>query len=309
MKLTPPFTADDILDGVALMVKEENERKVRTVPRASSLANCARQQVYYMQDEDPAPLDDYGRTIRYTAEQGNRSEDLTIEALGEVGTIIGMRQVELPEDFWVTGHPDGGEIFYEGAFNEDPTTDFIKTGGDLNWGFEHKHFGAWKFKNIFKDSRGPNGLMGSSDGVEILTQCLSYGIALEWDAVAVTIVAQDASAVRSDWLRCKKYATEGKTQKTRDNNAWALDPTFNPKIQVHGVDLRPLKQMYAGNLESRALDLSAAAKFGTASEVRREHDPAANVFPCTFCDHRKRCEDDGSGDLVITANMMRVVNG
>jgi hypothetical protein len=279
MLIQPPFTAEDYLRAVpeAFMLPE-NRPQVRARTRASALAACARQQGYMMlnvprtdsQADDPERLD-----IPLAAEEGRHFEDLSVDVLKHMGFEVTNRQIELPEDYPVSGHPDG-ELVHERL--------------EGKWGFEHKHFGRYEYQKIYKQ-----GLMAAAP--EIVSQVSLYGDALGWDYVLILIVGKDASSNKGD-------ARQNRNVKDR-SRLW-VGEDWNAKVQVFALDLRPLKESLVPRLHMRAKwleeHISKATAEGLAAEtigdgLYPEYDPYPGpkgiAFPCSYCEWLQRCQKVG----------------
>jgi hypothetical protein len=158
---------------------------------------------------DPPEDRDDRRDGKFTQEQGRLAEDITVAGIGASGLVrVVNRQISLPDDFFVTGHPDGELEFY---VPDQHIWDRLN-GDYLKVGFEHKHYGRYAYTKIAKD-----GLVGGAP--DVMAQIVLYGAALGWDACYVVITAQDASGVRFE-LRNKGIKD------------------VNPKMMVFMVDLR-----------------------------------------------------------------------
>jgi hypothetical protein len=259
MKL--PFSVEDFLRAVGpTFAMPENARQKRSKPRASHLADCARAAWYNMNDVDSEPSLDGSLDSTLTQEQGRIIEDLVVPVLETLGITVYNRQITLPDDFWASGHPDG-EFDFEGR----------------HWGFESKHFGRYQFESIMK-----RGLMEAAP--DIVSQVVTYGMGLGWDAVLLLVTAQDASAVRGDMTINRRVKNPA--------NRWAYDQ--NPKVQLFALDLVPLYSTLGPMLKQRAEWLSQAESVPAA-----EYDPTPKgkdqkvAFPCSYCPYRERCLDEG----------------
>ena len=265
-----PFTADEFLAAVpATFARPENARQVRAKPRASSLAGPARCQWYDMQGyENEVPYAG-GPDMALTQEQGRIVEDLVVAVLEHMGYTVECRQVELSSESFATGHPDGGILTGPGIPE------------DLTVGLEVKHYGRYSYEKILK-----SGFMDAEP--DVVAQILTYGIDLGWGACLVAVVSQDASSVRSDMTRNAKVKNK--------ENQWADKDAMNPKVQLFMVDLRPLKTTLGPMLAKRAAWLSKC-KSPPDPECDPRADPKTGepVFPCSYCEHRQRCLDDGPG--------------
>lgn len=309
--LTPPFTAGDLLKAApGAFQLPENAPQLRSKPRASAIGGCSRQNAYMMANVDKEG-DTGGST--YTTEQGRLAEDITCKIVEHLDVprplVVSYRQVSLPESMWASGHPDG-YIMYRDQCLDGPDGWELKDGGDphlddgLVWGFEHKQPGRWGYETSFK-----KGFWESNRGYT--AQALTYGVGLGWDAVMVVVVSQDSSSTNSDArinLKSKKPAVR-----------WANDPLWDPKVLVYTMDLREAVPM-AKLVEQRARWLTKHMESGEAGDVYREHDPldesresfyadeAGKIFstrgpqfPCSYCDWRDKCIEDGEGEAVCPA--------
>ncbi len=294
MTLVAPFTRDDIFRGVyKINPLEANETRVRTKPRASSLAGDAREIAYMMSGLEPTDPQ-VSRPDRidggYTAEQGRRAEDLTIEALHAERSDIRIvgRQVCIghpacknadgtlgeqgPLDHWASGHPDG-EIEFKAAgqwLDREPNTP------NLKWGFEHKMLGRFQIRKILTEGL----LLGFP---EVILQSLVYGSALGWDAVSIAIGAQDASSIKVERYRIKNE----------------IENAHN-KMMVFEVDLRE----YAGlvpMLKARADWFAEWAKNdGDPTHVKveaKDDNVDYNAFPWGWSDYVTAAITDPPGTL------------
>lgn len=286
--LQPPFTTDEYLAVVGeTFALPENAIVERDKPRASSLGACARQQAYMMAgvEHDPIGVEGSARQTdqELTAEQGRMFEDLSVSILATMGFEVVNRQIALPDDYPVTGHPDGELGDIRGIY----------------WGFEHKHLGRWAYEKILKV-----GLFEAEPGYVL--QSAIYGDALGWDAAQFVIIAQDSSSIRGDItanLRAKN-----------PERRWSVYPGIHPKVHIVPVDLRPIKHGLVPVALERALWLSEwKAASGNPAEVSREADPNVREmkwvadgkgdreqvekapFPCGWCPFFSKCVNDGPG--------------
>ena len=308
-----PFNAEDYLDGIhALSVLPENETRRRFKPRASSLNNCARQQAYYMHNvprTNKEEEDKGRRDNKVTAELGRMAEDLSVKTITGIksplvspeadGLAIRNRQISLPDDACVTGHPDG-EVhqFKRGGTNE-PTQYAEELHDDKRWGFEHKLFGRYSYLKLFK--------LGLFKGApNIIAQVVLYGYYLGWDAVNVVVLSQDASSMRGERTTSLRLHTKGKTPATRKRHEWATRKDWNPKVLVY--NLPTLSTFYDGfipQLQARAKALTATTD---PDEVIREADPSdSSPFPCNYCDWKDRCIEVGPGSVGIPPTPLQEV--
>ncbi len=335
--LEPPFTGEEFLQAADGLFNQqpENRPQVRSKPRASGIASCAKQQAYYMAnvDEDNAGEPSEKPDMALTQEQGRMFEGLSAMVMGAMGFRLRGRQVCIghevcptqpahpkrvqgPIDYPVTGHPDGQLAQILGVDNEpehgggEVTVDQL--AGNLKWGFEHKHLGRWAYEHVFKfgiDEAEP----------EHVAQVAMYGDALGWDACLEMIIAQDASSTRSD-----ARINLGVKDKTK---AWAHREGWDPKIQLVTHDIHRLQRMLVPALHRRAQWLSKIrAEDVDPGRVVREFDPTDTrlrwqnndgvveqveepEFPCSYCPYLQRCLDDGPGDLYApTTPWMRAMS-
>lgn len=274
--LALPITAREVLEGLReASALPENARQERPVPRASGLASCARATAYDMEGLEATT--DWGRPdITFTQEQGRVAEDLTVAGINASGRLrVVNRQVELPDNVPYTGHPDG-EV--EGV------------GDGLHWGFEHKHFGEWKYNQFQKYG------LECEPGEEVLAQAIAYGMSLGWDAVLIAITSQDASVIFRDTNRAKKY--KDTTKRWPD---FVGEERLNPKLILFAVDLREYYPTLGPRVAARAEQLAVGVLEHGAAAVQREADPSDDPsFPCSYCQHYARCRSDGEGRIRIT---------
>lgn len=287
MEITPLFTAEDFLRAArGLDNLPENAPQARSKPRASAIGACARQNAYMMLN---TPVTNEGSDDSVlTAEQGRMFEDISVEVVRNLGYEVVDRQLALPDDYPLSGHPDGRLVPIEGDIEA-----WEKRNG--RWGFEHKHLGRWAYETVWK-----KGLQRAEPAY--VAQTTMYADALGWDKVLYVIVAQDASSTRGD-------ATANLRAK-RPSMRWATINGWNPKVQVVALDCAALKHGLGKRLKQRAEWLS---KVEAAAEVKREYNPEqlshANYgtengqvvktmgpeFPCSYCEWYDRCIKDGSG--------------
>ena len=215
MYIEPPITVAQFYEGAVQRGRlPENEPQRHPKPRVSSMSRDARAITYKMANT-PIVTPSRG-DLTLSAEKGRMMEDVSIEALEERGLYVVNRQIQLPDSYPFTGHPDG-ELSTAG----DGRTTLMPDG--KKWGFEHKHFGRWAYENIMK-----KGLVAASP--EIIGQIALYGDALGWDACMVVVTAQDASSVRSDMTRNSK----AKNPAAR----WADTTEADPKVMIFGIDIK-----------------------------------------------------------------------
>ena len=306
---------------------EMNAPQARSKPRASGIGDCARKQAYSM--ANAGVTNRKNRDGALTTEQGRVIEDLSVElirAASNGSLVVANRQVELPPDYVMTGHPDGQVVPIEAAWWDyscrtcgvdgrlslcsPPTNGHAYSA--VGWqapldtrvdgrvvGFEHKHLGRYGFNSIFKAGF-------AQAEPSYYAQTLSYGDALGWDQVKVIVLAQDSSSTQSDATMNLKY----KNPKVR----WAHREDWNPKLQIIDIDLRPLP-LAQKRIRMRAEWLTNVFESGADPDtVAREHDPTDLVkdtpvvladgtigtewgpdFPCSHCPWLQRCLDDGNG--------------
>lgn len=239
----------------------------RYKPRASSIAQCARQNAFMMagaEESNPQTPD-----ATYTNEQGRIMEDLSIRALGKLGIDIVDRQVSLPDDFYVTGHPDG-------------RVDGSRTG------FEHKHFGGYKYLDIFK-----NGLEKAAP--EVLVQIGCYAEGLGWDSALLLIIAQDASRLRGEFTLNQRAKNP--------KNRWSNIEGWNPKAQKFLIDTNAIVATVMPIVRQRAKYLTNwATNDGDPVNIKPEFNPEDEKdakFPCGYCPYMDACKKLGQGGEVI----------
>ena len=171
------FTEFDLLQAVhGAFQLPENAPQVRSKPRASSLTGDAREIAYMManvQKSNPHADNADRVDMAFTQEQGRLCEDITVGALAQLGWPVEDRQIALPADYFVTGHPDG-----------------IIGGRTL---FEHKLYGRFAYKDLARE-----GIWGSK-GRDILAQGALYADALGLDDVLIVVASQDASSIRLEF--------------------------------------------------------------------------------------------------------------
>lgn len=297
MTLSPPFSPIDLLRAVGNDLPE-NAPQERSKPRASGLAHCSRQQAYSMANTPKTNLqEDEHPEAAFTQEQGRVVEDITCEAMGKSGFPVIGRQVTLPDDYFVTGHIDG--IMGKWVRDEEQILGTIAgvpvVSGTIepsNQGFEHKHFGRYKYLEIFKQ-----GLEMSSP--EIIAQICMYGDALGWDSCLVVITSQDASGIKGEQTQQLKNATKLKKDGTPYKVAdWALREDFNAKVQLFVVEMAHYQKTLLPLLKFRAEWLSEWKAGGAEpGVVKREHNPWRDNFPCGYCEFKTKCLADGEGEL------------
>ena len=172
-----PFEVMDVLHGVHRMNKRpENEIQKRDKPRASGLTSDAREIAYQMSGtplSNPHAFNPLRMDSAMTQEQGRIFEDLLVGAIENMDLpekyVVEDRQISLPHDYFVTGHPDG------------------RIGRKL---FESKHYGRFAYKELARD-----GIWGAK-GRDILAQAALYCDALDLDGALIFVTSQDASSMR-----------------------------------------------------------------------------------------------------------------
>lgn len=236
--LVPPFTFRQLAEGVSdATAIPGNETQVMRRPRASGIMNDAREIAYKMAgtpvSNERMAQDDRWQDVM-AAETGRMLEDLM--CLGIMNLRDGLeqyaivdRQVELPEDYPMSGHPDGRLVRRtKNGFKEMP--------GGKRVGIEFKVKGSYQFKNLAADG------IHSAIGRDLLAQVTTYGDALKWDSVVIVVMSHDAGPIRNDVSRFKKYAMLKKMKEDQ----------FHAKGFVWAVDLTELKEALAPMLHKRA---------------------------------------------------------
>jgi hypothetical protein len=310
MSLIPPYDTAAFLKAAndPAFVLPENERRIRTKPRASGLMSCARQQVYEMLAVPYTDIMKEDAVI--TQELGRMSEDYTTRVVPKIDSplvelpweslAVVDRQVSLPEDYFVTGHPDGRltqrKFFYPNAPEEGGRRNVYAdtTADGLRWGWEHKLYGAYSYKEALLG----NAVTGTAGA---FGQGLIYGDALGWDAVLIHVMAADAALVRGEMTHALKYAKTGKSPETRRVNQEKVDKFRgkNPKVEVKHVDLRPYKDAFIPDFRARAEALTETVEIGCDPDtVRRERDPDQHPL-CGYCPFKTRCVEAGQGSLIV----------
>jgi hypothetical protein len=295
-----PFTPDEFIQAGYGLEMAENVPQVRTRPRVSSLAGCAREIAYQIAGvplSNPSSADtmngmdgpqrrDHGVL---TTEGGRIMEDLSAAVIEQLSGDIEVadRQMELPIGYFVSGHPDG-RLQRKGIIARE-----LHDG--LIWGFEHKYVGRFKYLKIFKE--------GFERGApDYFSQVILYGHALGWDKVTVVIMAQDASSMNME----ANNALGAKTRTSK--NSWPLRLDWNPKVQVYHLDLRPWYALIP-RLEERANSITSVTQTLGAAAVRRDGDGVRTYvdykgltklsFPCGYCDFADQCNADGDGTEAV----------
>lgn len=280
--LKSPIDVEKLLSSVEEMVLPENVPGKSNKPRASGLANCARQQAYSMHAVPITDKSDYHQA--FANEQNRTLEDVTCAAMGIRNMPILNRQISLPADYPVTGHPDGEVGF---RFESDVARGFDKETDEegLKWGFEHKVLGRYSYLDVFKQ-----GLMASKPGY--ITQAMLYGDALGWDAVLFTVLSADHTSTKGEHTQASRPS-----RANPEGQAWTHKEGWDAKALIIPIDLRPLAPLLPV-MKQRAADLSAVTNPHTVS---REYSGTDN-FPCNYCNWQKQCVADGDGDVTITKN-------
>ena len=252
LKVFSPVSTEKFL-GAAFEVFErpENRPQRRLKPRVSALCDDARQIAYMMANTPASDLQvDFRPDSAITAEQGRVMEDVSARIMEWLGIPVIHRQIELPWDYPLTGHPEGvlavqclpGDDYlcaadYHWREKEGGPLYHNDLGDGLVWGWEHKCYGRWTYEDILK-----KGLFESSP--EVIAQIALYGHALGWDACLVTVLSQDASSVLSDMNKNAKVKNPA--------SLWVDYEAMNPKVTLIPVDLRPLYDTVVPALLSRA---------------------------------------------------------
>ena len=300
--LQGPLSVEALLAAVKPAFElPENVVQPHLRPRASGLADCARAQAYSMtavvHDAIDVPGSRRGSELELTQEQGRAMEDVLTRLIEhESGLLVVDRQIALPEDYPVSGHPDG-RLVHTGPW-PDSTIHVLDDG--LVWGLDFKHLGRYGYTKTFKQ--------GLEDAhPQYVLQMALYGDALGWDAAQLVIMGQDASAIRGD----ATANLRAKNPKYR----WANQPGWHPKLLLPTLDLRPLKQTLIPVAHGRAKWLTEwREQSADPMDVAREYDPdelTAKVavvrdngevetittpgFPCSYCPWLQRCRTDGPG--------------
>jgi hypothetical protein len=267
-----PYTEEDVLRGIQTAYTSTGLGTTSpTRPRASMLAQCSRENAYYLGNVIPATIrnDGFGDST-FTQEQGRLAEDITVAGIEAIGTVrVVNRQIELPDSSIVSGHPDGELEFRSDTGSPWSTVD--STG--KKWGWEHKHFGRFGYKDIAEQ-----GLFASHP--DILAQTALYGLALEWDMVSIVITSQDASSIKFELRKMRRKV--------------------NPKMMVFNIDLtNDVYPLLSGPLKDRAEALQRVAEgLVKPEDIEREFDGTKN-FPCGYCVYQDRCKLDGQGTVKV----------
>lgn len=311
-----------------------NSPQERRLPRASGIGDCARKQGYSMRNV--GATNSRARDGGLTQEQGRYIEDLSVELIraasnGEL--VVANRQVELPPDFVMTGHPDGQVVPRELAKWDSTCAVCGRTLNETVWpcnpdadghiykavgwtapltaevpgmgvvGFEHKHLNAFGYNNVPK-----KGFAAAHSGY--FAQTLSYGKALGWDKVRVVILAQDSTATVNEY----NQNLTAKNPKFK----WAQGlAEYNPKLQHIDLDLSQyafhtkrvlMRAEWLTNvLFEQGKDPQVIMREGDPetwshdTPVKNEDGTVEIVFgpefPCGWCPWLQRCLDDGEGTL------------
>ncbi len=296
--LAPPFTVAEFAAASHGLTQAHNLPGRREKPRASSLGSCARRQAADLAGvapSNPAPH-------VLTQEQGRYVEDLTCEVIEHLphGLTVVDRQIELPDDYPVSGHPDGRL-----APAECPESRPL--GDGRVWGFEHKHLGRFQYLKTFRE-----GFLNAHP--DYMAQLTLYGDALGWDAALVVVLAQDGSSTAYEQRQSERWATTGKTQATRDRHAWATRPDWDAKVLLYAYDLAQYRAFAVAGLHRRAEEIAAAS--GRPETVKREYHPEVpdgetNNFPCSWrggsCPVLTWCLDNGDGAVEAAPNPFGVL--
>jgi hypothetical protein len=287
------FSRDDmLLASYETGELPENVKAVAVKPRTSSLADCDRKLAYLMENVDAtnSPAENHGvngaSDGRLTAEMGRAAEAVSVAAINAipgVHVIHNDPQIALPDDFPISGHPDGELCFCDDGEHVDyrhPETAMV-------YGFEHKYLGRYKYREII------------SKGLEVaapdyIQQVVTYGMALGWDAVCFVVVAQDASGIRGEYRIDKKR----KYQWTKDVDA--REDGWNPKVDITWLDIRGYKIAIGPQILRRAADVVEQLGPHVPGDIIRSYDPAKAKFPCSlWCEWRDRCIEDGEGTVPL----------
>ena len=280
--IPPPVTRDEILKAFgSAFARPENLRQQHTKPRASALASCARQQAYDMcatvQDEIGVAGSRLSYDADLTSEQGRAFEGLMERTLSSIGIQVVGAQSTLPEDYPVSGHPDGElDLSGKGENNQ-----VLEVQGRTRWGVEFKHLGRYGYEKVIK-----NGLRVGAP--QYILQGGLYGDALGWDAVLYIVSSQDASSIRADAAASLRY----KTPSAR----WAELIDWHPKLHLETLEIKEVQNGLLPVAKARARWLSTwKAESGDPAGVAREYVPENAQFPCTYCPYLKTCLEDGDG--------------
>lgn len=255
--MKPLFSVEEFLTAVdPAFALAENALFERGKPRASALARDARELAYMMaaEDYDAGEGNQSRADMRLTAEQGRHMEDLSVRIIEQLGFEVTSRQLSLPDDYFVTGHPDGE----------------LGTHDGLKWGFEHKHPGRWDYVHIMQHGsiRHPEACP------EWFLQAVLYGGALGWDAVQFVVIAQDASGTMTE----ANQNAGSKNPKVRWGDKVQRGER-NPKVWLEAFDLRPYYRTLLPAARLRAEWLARwKERSGNPRDVQLEHSP----YPADF---------------------------
>jgi hypothetical protein len=294
VELPLPFTKAELFDGYAKWADEELARRggrPSGKASASGIGSCARKQAALLAGVPTGGGAEMRADGVVTTEQGRMTEDLTCGAIEAMpyGLTVVNRQLCIghpkchpdneqgPLNYVMSGHPDGElariEHMPDGTWGTNP---LLADG--RKWGFEHKHIGRYGYKKILEQ-----GFMQAEP--VYMAQTVTYGDALDWDAVLVVVMAQDAS---STTFEIRNAAKQGRT--------WATLPTTDPKILMFAYDLKAMRPL-AAPLKARAQDIMTIAAFGKPEDVAAEYD-GKRVFPCGYCPVQGWCQQHPGGSAV-----------
>lgn len=259
-----PFTLHDYYKGARAWSAEQLAlRGGRTTEKvsASALGSCSRKQLATLRGV-PATNPSRPDSV-ITTEQGTIIEEVAIGAIEALGLSV-RRGISLPNDYPVSGHPDG-ELY-------EATPMGAGLLGGYKWGWEHKHLGAFGFKRAIQ-----SGFDAANPGY--MAQIVTYGHALGWDRVLVQVTAQDGSAVRTE-------------QRNAKND---LFKNADPKTAFFGYDLHSYYP-FIPHLHQRVQQITSII---APENIAREYDGKRN-FPCNFCHVQDWCNSVGDGGMVVT---------
>ena len=279
--IQPPITRDEILRAFGkAYARPENAPQERTKPRASALAACARQQAYDMSNTPTDEIGVAGSRLSYdadlTGEQGRAFEGLMERALASMGVKVESAQIVLPDDYPVSGHPDG-ELDLSGYMGR---TEVDGTKDTRKWGVEFKHLGRFGYTKAIR-----NGLRIAHP--QYILQAGLYGDALGWDAVLFIVSSQDASSIRADAAASLRYKSP--------DARWGARTDWHPKIHIETMEIKEVQNGLLPIAKARARWLTDwKLNDGRPTAVAREYEPAADKFPCTYCPYLSTCVADGN---------------